>query len=32
MGPCHHGMVHPWNVNGGDGLQIQWIAVNVPNK
>jgi len=22
VGPCHHGMLHPWVVVGGDSLQI----------
>jgi hypothetical protein len=22
IGPCHHGMAHPWVVDGGDSLQI----------
>jgi hypothetical protein len=27
--PCHHYMVRPQVVDGGDGLQIRRVAVNV---
>jgi hypothetical protein len=30
--PCHHGVVHPWVVDGGDGLQIWRVAANILNK
>jgi hypothetical protein len=30
--PCHHGMVHPQVADGGDGLQIWKVAVNILNK
>jgi hypothetical protein len=29
---CHHSMVWPQVVDGGDGLQIWRIAVNILNK
>jgi len=32
VGPCHHSMVHPLVVVGGDSLQIWRVAVNTPNK
>jgi hypothetical protein len=30
--PCHHGMAHPQVADGGDGLQIWRVAVNILNK
>jgi hypothetical protein len=30
--PCHHGMVHPQVVDGGESLQIRSIGVNILNK
>jgi hypothetical protein len=30
--PCHHGMVHPQVMDGGDGLQIWRVAANMLNK
>jgi hypothetical protein len=30
--PCHHGLVHPQVVDGGDSLQIWRVAVNILNK
>jgi hypothetical protein len=30
--PCHHGMAHHQVVDGGEGLQIWRIAVNILNK
>jgi len=32
VGPCHCGMVQPLVVDGGDGLQVWRVAVNVLNK
>jgi hypothetical protein len=32
VGPCHHGMGRPRVADGGDGLQIWRVAVNVLNK
>jgi len=32
VGPCHHGIACPRAADGGDGLQIWRIAVNVLNK
>jgi hypothetical protein len=32
MNPCHHSMVHPWIMDGGDGLQVWRIAANILNK
>jgi hypothetical protein len=29
---CHHGMLHPQIVDGGDSLQIGRVAVNILNK
>jgi hypothetical protein len=30
--PCHHSIVHPQVADGGDTLQIWWIAVNILDK
>jgi hypothetical protein len=30
--PCHHSMVCPQVANGGDGLQIWKVTVNILNK
>jgi hypothetical protein len=30
--PCHHSMVRPQVVDGGDGLQIWRLAANILNK
>jgi hypothetical protein len=30
--PCHHGMVRPQVADGGNGLQIWRVAVNIMNK
>jgi hypothetical protein len=30
--PCHHGNVHPQVEDGGDGVQIWRVAVNILNK
>jgi hypothetical protein len=30
--PCHHGLVHPWVSDGGDGFQIWKVAVSILNK
>jgi hypothetical protein len=30
--PCHHGMAHLQVVDGGDGLQIWRVAVNILNQ
>jgi hypothetical protein len=32
VGSCHHGMVCPQVVDGGDGLQIWRVVVNTWNK
>jgi hypothetical protein len=32
VGPCHDGMARPQVVDGGDGLQIWRVAVNVLSK
>jgi len=32
VGPCHHDMARPQVVDGGDGLQIWRVAVNILNK
>jgi len=31
VGLSYHGMVHPWVLDRGDGLQIWKVAVNVLN-
>jgi hypothetical protein len=28
-GPCHHSMVFPWVVDGGDSLHIWRVAANI---
>jgi hypothetical protein len=30
--PCHHGMARPQVADGGDGLQIWWVAANILNN
>jgi hypothetical protein len=30
--PCHHGMARPQVADGGEGLQIWRVAVNILNK
>jgi hypothetical protein len=30
--PCHHGMVRPQVADGGDGLQVWRVPVNILNK
>jgi hypothetical protein len=30
--PSHHGMARPLVADGGDGLQIWWVAANIMNK
>jgi len=32
VGPCHNGMACPQVVDGGDGLQIWRVAMNILNK
>jgi len=32
VGPCHHGMTRPQVADGGDGLQIRKVAVNILTK
>jgi hypothetical protein len=32
VGPCHHGMVCPWVLDGGNDLQIWKLAANSLNK
>jgi hypothetical protein len=32
VGPCHHRMLCPWVVDGGDGLQIWRVAAYVLDK
>jgi len=32
VGPCHHGMMCPWVVDGGDSLQIWRVAANTFNN
>jgi len=32
VGPFHHSMVHSGVADGGDGLQIWRVAVNIFNK
>jgi len=29
---CHHGMTHPWVVDGGDRLQMWRVAAIILNK
>jgi hypothetical protein len=29
---CHHGMARPQVEDGGEGLQIWWVAANILNK
>jgi hypothetical protein len=29
---CHHGMARPQVADGGDGLQVRRVAVNILNK
>jgi hypothetical protein len=29
---CHHGMARPQVADGGDGLEIWWVAANILNK
>jgi hypothetical protein len=30
--PCHNGMVRPWIADGGNGLKLSRVAVNIPNN
>jgi hypothetical protein len=30
--PCHHGMARPQVADGGDALQVWWVAANILNK
>jgi hypothetical protein len=30
--PCKHGMARPQVADGGDGVQIWWVAANILNK